>query len=77
MRQSRELDVNGRYMVWAVPWRVFGGMTPVSDGRHNKSGLSAKLAKGRVDHRRTVGLDIPCQVARLQSLTPLLQAIVE
>jgi hypothetical protein len=25
-------------------------------------------------HRRTVGLDIPCQVARLQSLTPLLQA---
>src|ERR1700730_13376059 len=25
-------------------------------------------------HRRTVGLDIPCQVARLQSLTPLFQA---
>jgi hypothetical protein len=25
-------------------------------------------------HRRTVGLDIPCQVALLQSLTPLLQA---
>jgi len=25
-------------------------------------------------HWHTVGLDIPCQVARLQSLTPLLQA---
>jgi len=25
-------------------------------------------------HRRTVGLDIPCQVASPQSLTPLLQA---
>jgi hypothetical protein len=29
-----------------------------------------------VHHRRTVGLDIPCQVALLQSLTPLLQATV-
>ena len=29
---------------------------------------------GVMHHRRTVGLDIPCQVARLQSLTPLLQA---
>ena len=27
-------------------------------------------------HWHTVGLDIPCQVARLQSLTPLLQASV-
>jgi hypothetical protein len=30
--------------------------------------------RGPMHHRRTVGLDIPCQVARLQSLTPLLQA---
>jgi hypothetical protein len=28
----------------------------------------------RMHHRRTVDLDIPCQVAPLQSLTPLLQA---
>jgi len=27
-------------------------------------------------HWHTVGLDIPCQVARLQSLTPLLQATI-
>src|SRR5262249_39479186 len=26
-------------------------------------------------HRHTVGLDIPCQVAHLQSLTPLLQCL--
>ena len=30
--------------------------------------------RGQMHQRRTVGLDIPCQVARLQSLTPLLQA---
>jgi hypothetical protein len=32
------------------------------------------LSQGPVRHWHTVGLDIPCQVARLQSLTPLLQA---
>src|SRR5262249_35668060 len=32
------------------------------------------FSRGPMHHRRTVGLDIPCQVARLQSLTPLLQA---
>jgi hypothetical protein len=33
-------------------------------------------SRGPMHHWRTVGLDIPCQVARLQSLTPLLQAMV-
>ena len=32
--------------------------------------------RGPMHHWHTVGLDIPCQVARLQSLTPLLQATV-
>jgi hypothetical protein len=51
----------------------FQGMTPVSDG--DKKDLWRFLfPRGRMRHRRTVGLDIPCQVARLQSLTPLLQA---
>ena len=34
------------------------------------------LGQGPVRHWHTFGLDIPCQVARLQSLTPLLQAVV-
>jgi hypothetical protein len=33
------------------------------------------LGQGPVRYGHTVGLDIPCQVARLQSLTPLLQAM--
>jgi hypothetical protein len=32
--------------------------------------------RGPMRHWHTVGPDIPCQVARLQSLTPLLQAKV-
>ena len=49
----------------------FLGMTPVSDG---KSKAPEDDLEGPMHHRRTVGLDIPCQVALLQSLTPLLQA---
>ena len=33
-------------------------------------------SRGPVRHWRTVGLDTPCPVARLQSRTPLLQALV-
>jgi hypothetical protein len=34
------------------------------------------FGQGPVRHWHTVGLDIPCPVARLQSRTPLLQATV-
>jgi hypothetical protein len=34
------------------------------------------FGQGPVRHWHTVGLDIPRQVARLQSLTPLLQATI-
>jgi hypothetical protein len=50
---------------------VFQGMTPVSDGKKDPWRFDSP---GVMHHRRTVGLDIPCQFARLQSLTPLLQA---
>jgi hypothetical protein len=46
----------------------------VSNGREN---VAPDLSgQGPVRLKHTVGLDIPCQVARLQSLAPLLQAIV-
>jgi hypothetical protein len=38
------------------------------------NGLGRPTARGRTRHWRTVGLDIPCQVASQQSLTPFLQA---
>src|SRR5262245_45415847 len=51
--------------------RRFGGMTPVSAGNERPP---ADTYRGPMHQRRTVGLDIPCPVARLQSRTPLLQA---
>jgi len=51
---------------------VFKAWRAVSDGEDKKS-LAGKPAR-RMHHRRTVDLDIPRQVAPLQSLTPLLQA---
>jgi hypothetical protein len=50
----------------------FQGMAPVSDGE-NKKAWQENPAR-RMRHRHTVDLDIPRQVAPLQSLTPLLQA---
>ena len=44
----------------------------MADGR--KRPLEDTFPRGPMHHRHTVGLDILCQVARLQSLTPLLQA---
>src|SRR5215831_4876575 len=38
--------------------------------------LRTSPSRGPMRHWHTVGLDIPCQVARLQSPTPLLQATV-
>jgi hypothetical protein len=52
--------------------RVFQGIAPVSDGGKKRP---LECSPGVMHHRRTVGLDIPCQVARLQSLTPLLQPV--
>jgi len=49
----------------------FLGMAPGSDGKARPPRIDLE---GPMHHRRTVGLDIPCQVALLQSLTPLLQA---
>jgi len=49
-------------------------MALVSNGRENAA--PDRSGQGPVRHGHTVGLDIPCQVARLQSLTPLLQATV-
>jgi hypothetical protein len=46
-------------------------MAPVSNGSKNVA--PDVWGQGPVRHWHTVGLDIPCQVARLQSLTPLLQ----
>ena len=51
----------------------FQGITPVSAG--DKKGPWWFVPKGQMHQRRTVGLDIPCPVARLQSRTPLLQAL--
>ena len=48
-------------------------MALVSNGRKNAA--PDVLGQGPVRHWHTVGLDIPRQVARLQSLTPLLQAV--
>jgi hypothetical protein len=47
-------------------------MAPVSDGGTKKT--LAEQSTREMPHRRTVDLDIPRQVAPLQSLTPLLQA---
>ena len=47
----------------------------VPDLARNKNARGGRWChRERMHHRRTVGLDIPCQVALLQSLTPLLQA---
>ena len=45
----------------------------MADG-DKKRPLEKLIPKGPMHHRHIIGLDIPCQVARLQSLTPLLQA---
>ena len=45
----------------------------MSNGRKNAA--PDVLGQGPVRHWHTVGVDIPRQVARLQSLTPLLQAM--
>ena len=47
----------------------------MADG-DKKRPLEKLIPKGPMHHRHIIGLDIPCQVARLQSLTPLLQARV-
>jgi hypothetical protein len=49
-------------------------MALVSNG--NKNAPETSPSRGPMHHWHTVGLDIPRQVARLQSLTPLLQATV-
>src|SRR5438093_12297983 len=61
-----------------------GGILSDYSGAFSKAELRCPMGKektpggetprGPMHHRRTVGLDIPCQAARLQSLTPLLQA---
>ena|SRR5438093_9433609 len=51
-------------------------MAPVSNGKKTWP-LRTSPFRGPMRHWHTVGLDIPCQVARLQSLTPLLQANVD
>src|SRR3978361_315865 len=51
-------------------------MTLVCDWRKRRS-LTPVVARDRMRHRHTIGLDIPCQVASPQSLTPLLQAFSE
>ena len=50
-------------------------MAPVSNGRITWP-LMTFPPRGPMHHWHTVGLDIPRQVARLQSLTPLLQAVL-
>jgi len=50
-------------------------MALVSNGNKNAAPETSP-SRGPMHHWHTVGLDIPCQVARLQSLTPLLQATV-
>ena len=42
-----------------------------------KRPLAASADRGQMHHWRTGDLDIPCQVASPQSLTPFLQADVE
>src|ERR1043165_4471213 len=49
-------------------------MALVSNGRKTWP-LMTFPPRGPTHQWHTVGLDIPCQVARLQSLTPLLQAL--
>src|SRR5437016_5627542 len=49
-------------------------MALVSNGRKTWP-LMTFPPRGPMHHWHTVGLDIPCQVARLRSLTPLLQAL--
>ena len=51
---------------------VFEAWRPVSDGWTKKAWRDEPTRL--MHHRRTVDLDIPRQVAPLQSLTPLLQA---
>jgi hypothetical protein len=57
------------------------GCAQVSFRRHSsgvrwckRNGPGGRNLKGPMHRRRTVGLDIPCPVALLQSRTPLLQA---
>src|SRR5947209_8030229 len=50
-------------------------MAPVSHGKKTWPRRTCP-SRGPMRHGHTVGLDIPRQVARLQSLTPLLQARV-
>jgi hypothetical protein len=69
---NRDRTVAGRKRLAQLGRCVFQGMTPVSEGEKNDPWRFD--APGVMHLRRTVGLDIPCQVARLQSLTPLLQA---
>jgi hypothetical protein len=52
----------------------FPGMTLVSNGGESRPPRAMPVG-GPMHHWRTVGLDIPCRVAPLQSPTPLLQAI--
>ncbi len=67
---------------------IFSGMALVSNGAENNRPPQAKAARGLMHHPafvavattaeqawRTVGLDIPCQVASPQSLTPFLQSV--
>lgn len=49
-------------------------MALVSHGRDNAA--PDLMGQGPVRHGHTIGLDIPCQVARLQSQTSLLQAVL-
>jgi hypothetical protein len=54
--------------------RIFPGMALVSNGAESIWPPTAKAAGGQMRHWRTVGMDIPCQVASPQSLTLFLQA---
>ena len=69
---ARRSNLTPNVLSWDATVGAFFKAWLWSDG--DKKTLGDFDPQGPDAHRRTVGLDIPCQVARLQSLTPLLQA---